>query len=463
MSLDNSVTFTDACVRDFNAEAKQIWKTLDKSGDNALDIHEIRDWILQHDTALDKSSMEDLDVAIQRSFKDIDKDGSGSLNYSEFVKFYRLLEAEKQQMLHASRHHITVLPHSVEKFNKKSFTTEAIEKQLQDKVQQHTSQDSDRFRQILCMFKTQVQRAHDHDNVGSEVMGVTKRQFKTVLMWLGLFATEQQASILFDKYDINGDGILTVHEFLTKARPQDYPGRTVNSGERYSFRTGKRMYLEDTLNGRAVRPTTPLEDVCHVSCETVAERIRDRMSNSPGVSQHYGETPNALRDLMKVFKFYDRKRTGYCDPRCIKLALKDLRLAFGESHLELLMDRFGHEAGFHYPSFVQFVYPGKPSYAALPMHTSLQLRKHKPATLDFGSTLPSQRSRSRAPTPALSGRRGDSLSLAGSASMARLTPLHVSVPGSARKSLSRSNSVRGLSRPGSQQFNARATAPMMRA
>jgi Ca2+-binding EF-hand superfamily protein len=39
------------------------------------------------------------------------------------------------------------------------------------------------------------------------------------LALLGLFATVDQANALFDKYDTNGDGALTVHEFLTRCRP----------------------------------------------------------------------------------------------------------------------------------------------------------------------------------------------------------------------------------------------------
>jgi len=379
MSLDNVVTFTENMgPRNYRKEAKGIWKTLDVNGDGTVDQREIREWLLNN-KIFNAFSDDDADRTITKMFNEIDTDRNGTLDFDEFCTFYKMVQYEKSQMLHASRHHITALPPSVVKFNQKAFTTEAIEILLQDKIQQFTSQDSDRFRQILSMFKTQVQRSRDHVADAEQVMGVTKRQFNTVLMWLGLFATKQQADALFEKYDANGDGILTVHEFLTRARPTDYPGRVINNGEKYSFRTGKRMFLDDTLNRRPVRPMTPTDDVFHVSERTIAQRIREKMGNMPGSGQHYNETPLALNDLMKKFGYYDPHGTGFCTARSLRRALQNLNLSVGDSHLELLMDQFpgptqNGQPTFNYPKFSQYVYPGKPASATLPRHTSLQLR-----------------------------------------------------------------------------------------
>lgn len=393
MSLDNIVTFSDNTgPRNYRKEAKEVWVQLDQDNSETVDVGEIKSWLMHNDVLCD-FTQDDASHTIQKLFDEIDSDGNGSLDFEEFCKFYKMVQHEKAQMLHASRHHIVALPASVVKFNKKAFTTEAIELLLQDKIQQFTSQDSDRFRQILTMFKTQTQRSHSQDRDGEDqVMGVTSREFQTVLMWLGLFATKQQAHELFLKYDMNKDGILTVHEFLTRARPTDYPGRTVNNGEKYSFRTGKRMFLGDTLNGRPVRPTTPCDDVYHISEDVIADRVRQRMGNKPGVGQHYNETPNAMRDLLIIFQFYDPNKTGTCSMDALKRALQNLNIALGESHVELLMDKFGTmdlgQPKFLYEKFVQHVYPGKPKNAALPIHTSLQIRKNlygkfKSNTMDF--------------------------------------------------------------------------------
>lgn len=383
MSLDNVVTFTEhSGPRNYRKEAKEVWAQLDNNHDGTVDAQEIRQWLISN-KIFNALSDQDASRTITKVFNEIDTDHNGTLDFEEFCTFYKMVQAEKTQLLHASRHHVTALPASVVKFNKKAFTTDAIEILLQEKIQQFTSQDSDRFRQILSMFKTQVQRSRDHHADGEKVMGVTRRQFNTVLMWLGLFATKDQADALFEKYDANGDGILTVHEFLTRARPTDYPGRVINNGEKYSFRTGKRMYLEDTLNRRAVRPQTPTDDVFHVSERTIAERIREKMGNMPGTGQHYNETPLALNDLMKKFGYYDPQCTGFCTARSLRRALQNLNLSIGDSHLDLLMDKFAGpnvqgQAQFNYPKFSQFVFPGKPAMASLPRHTSLQLRG-KPA------------------------------------------------------------------------------------
>lgn len=475
LALDNSVTFSDYTgVRNYRREAKNIWAALDYNGDGTVDQQEIAQYLIEQNVFA-ALSVEDSVITISKLFSDIDKDGNGTLDFEEFCDFYKMVQHEKNQMLHASRHHITCLPPSIVKFNKKAFTTEAIEIQLQDKIQQFTSQDSDRFRQILNMFKTQVQRSKDHDNERNQVMGVSKRQFNTVLMWLGLSATKEQAEFLFDKYDINGDGVLTVHEFLTKARQKDYPGRMVNHGESYLFRTGKRMFLDDILNGCAVRPNTPPDDVFHVSEKTIAKRIRAKMGNAPGVGIHYNETPLALNDLIKIFSFYDPKGRGFVTQGQLKRALQNLNLSVGETHLELLMDKFnrndGGESYFDYPKFCFYVYPGKPSNASLPKHTSLQLRPPGYGTrggagggngygmskLDFSQSVHA--------TPRQDSQRAHSRQVSARlAHSQRLKPLS----GSGRRSLAPSASMtalhprsgRSLSRTASTpQFRARATTP----
>jgi len=147
-----------------------------------------------------------------------------------------------------------------------------------------------------------------------------------------------------------------------------------------------------------VRPQTPNDDVFHVSERTIAERIRAKMGNFPGTGQHYNETPLALNNLMKKFQFYDQRDYGECTKSSLRRALQNLNLSMGETHLDLLMDKFqGENGGFNYPKFCFYVFPGKPSNAALPEHTSLQLRKpahNVSMNLDLraASGAPSQRS-----------------------------------------------------------------------
>jgi len=466
MTLDKKVTFSNFTgVRNYRKEAKQIWITLDMDRDGSVSEQEIFRWCIVNKVFAEVDDEDSLNV-IKTLFRDIDTNGSGELDFDEFFKFYTMVQHEKTQMQIASRHHITALPPSVVKYNKESYTTEAIEVMLQDKIQQYTSQDSDRLRHILKMFKTQVQRSKDHTAESEQIMGVTERQFKTILMWLGLFATDAQAKSLFRKYDINGDGCLTVHEFLTCARAKDYPGRHINVGEKYSFRTGKRMYLEDTLNRRPVRPQTPNDDVFHVSEKTIAARIRAKMGNLPGTGHHYNETPLALNALVKIFEYYDPSGSGRCGMPDLKRGLENLNLSVGDTHLDLLMDKFpSKNGGFDYMAFCMYVYPGKPVNASLPQHTSLQLRKHADMRIDLGSTGQFSKRNQRSGRSHISSRSG----AARLAHSSRLQPLSRRVgesrglaPSASMQSLSRENSrggSRGLAATGGSRGLA-ATASM---
>jgi hypothetical protein len=70
---------------------------------------------------------------------------------------------------------------------------------------------------------TQIQNS-DGVAVGDDAsLMLSARTFPKLLSWFGLFATKKQADALFNKYDKNKDGFVSLHEFLTLARPADYP------------------------------------------------------------------------------------------------------------------------------------------------------------------------------------------------------------------------------------------------
>lgn len=116
-----------------------------------------------------------------------------------------------------------------------------------------------------------------------------------------------------------------------------------------------------------------------MSEKTLAERIRYKMGNMPGRGVSYNQTPLALDDLIKKFQCYDPNNLGYCTKGGLKRALTELNLSMGESHLDLMVDKFNvNQSGidyFDYPRFCFSVYPGQPANATLPHHLSLQIRK----------------------------------------------------------------------------------------
>lgn len=451
LSLEGNVTFSStAGPRNYRKEAKEIWKKLDENNDGTLDKSEITQWVVENNV-FETVSKDDQANMVSAVFDEIDVDGSGALEFEEFAQFYNTVMHEKSQMNQAALHHLVQLPQSYVKHNQKQFTTDAIEILLQEKIQAFTSADTDRFRQVLCMFKTQLQKAANHEQKIAQVITVNKREFAILLMWLGLFATRKQSDELFERYDADGSGLLTAYEFLTHARPKDYPGRKINAGEKYAFRTGKRMYLGDTLNGRCPRPGTPNDDVCHVSEKTLKRTIIERMGNAPGKAHHYIDTPLALNDLLNKFKFYDPDNLGYITQWQLGRALQNINISMGETHLALLVDKFNVRVDgadfFDYNRFANFVFPGPRKDATKPNHLSLNLRE-LPKYLPHGvsdqiSSRPSARTLAARDLSArlkhtkrlhnklapISGRpsgrmsRGSSRGLAPSASMTQLNPI----------------------------------------
>jgi Ca2+-binding EF-hand superfamily protein len=382
ISLNGNVTMTKkGGRRNYRKEAKEIWAVLDQDKNGQLTREEIATWMLDPANGIfDQKliSREESEAKIAKIFTGIDKDNSGFLDFEEFAKFYNSIQYENVQHALASMHYVTNLPPSIVKFNKEKFTVDALEILLQDKIQSQTPADSDRQRHIVKMFKTQVQKSQNHDSMDKDSITVTCAEFRTMLMWLKVYATEKQAQQLFERYDVNGDGELTVSEFLTHARAKDYPGRAVNQGEKYHFRTGKRMYLNRTMNNLPVRPVTPLQDVFHVDEKTLAKRIRKRMANQVGKNPNYNETPLALHELLNIFKFYDQEGKNYCTKWQLKRAFDNLKISVGNSHLDLLLDKFNvrvdGEDYFDYNRFCWLVYPGVPADATKPRHLSLQVR-----------------------------------------------------------------------------------------
>jgi hypothetical protein len=72
------------------------------------------------------------------------------------------------------------LPDSIKKFKLKSFSLLGLEQALQQRINQHTSRDSDRFRQILKLFKEQTKRGDTDEDTA--LMGVNRSQFATVCL-----------------------------------------------------------------------------------------------------------------------------------------------------------------------------------------------------------------------------------------------------------------------------------------
>lgn len=239
---------------------------------------------------------------------------------------------------------------------RETHTVQQIETQLQEKLVQHTSRDSDKFRQILRLF--QQQGKHEPNGVdegqheGGNVVGISEENFSGVLAMLDVWATKPQAKHLFEKYDMNGDGRLTAHEFVSRCRPVDYDTSVDgwNLGDRSKPPTGKRIY--DISRGTPTIPMTP--GGTRLSVNKMARDLREKFNQQyPG---RLSMNSNRAK-LNSYFQYYDRARVGVVGPAEMKRALDAVNFNIGDENMESLYRKFSHNGDFDYREFSDFVFP----------------------------------------------------------------------------------------------------------
>ena len=89
------------------------------------------------------------------------------------------------------------------------WSLEMIEKQMQMKIEQHTSKRSDQFRQIFRLFR-------EHSK------GLTQQTFTDLVARFGIILSDENAKKLFARYDIDGNGLIDLHEFVHGLMPGDH-------------------------------------------------------------------------------------------------------------------------------------------------------------------------------------------------------------------------------------------------
>jgi len=251
-------------------------------------------------------------------------------------------------------HRLTEFPDSLQEFKKKTFNVDYLEREVQRKIEAITPRDNDRFRTILKIWRTYATSHNPEDALAS----VNKENFRQILELLGVFATPEQADELFDRFDIDGDGNLTVHEFVTKSRPKDF------ANAKNIFKVdpaGKRTFLERKYTGVYKRPVTP--DHYGFNLTFLKDGIRKKIHTHKPIT-YTNSVPKARRDLALIFERIDDDRNRYIDEKGLRLAFGKLNFPMHDSHFQQLMNHFMAAPKynetyplFDYPKFVLFVYP----------------------------------------------------------------------------------------------------------
>lgn len=251
-------------------------------------------------------------------------------------------------------HRLTEYPQSLVTLKNSTYDLAYLERELFKKIEQLTPSDTDRFRPILKIWRTYSSTVNPEDDLAS----VDKENFRSILALLGLFATPDQSDALFDRYDVNGDGDLTVHEFLSRCRPRDFDHVSTKF---VLDSAGRRTYPEHKLMGRYVPPVEP--DVYGFNLRFIKQELTKKLEGLAPINATHS-IPRARKDLAQKFERYDKNLDRYVNMRYLKRAMEDMHFGMHESHYDALMDLFlakpkhgESERLFDYPKFVVYVYP----------------------------------------------------------------------------------------------------------
>ena len=292
-----------------------------------------------------------------------------------------------------SIHHLTHFPESLKEGV--ALTVESLEQQLKQRIEALTSRDSDRYRQVLKIWREHSKKeGGDYPGSKSNQSYLTKSQFLSVLKVLGLFATREQSDKLFDLYDTNGDGRLTVYEFFRHSRGVDYqkrkrPGPPPMKPQKLSWTRpspGENEVAPWSMEGlfQSVRDKCRVRNAFPAAaallpCALVIARVRVycvshaartllttahtcmQINNPVAFSVSY---PKARRDLAMSFEYFDKKFNRYVNEAGLVRTLNAINFSIHPAYLSLLMRRFPAkplrgETGelFAYPEFILKVFP----------------------------------------------------------------------------------------------------------
>lgn len=356
-SMHETNTFLEALAKQSPKVAREIFSHMDTDNNKTVSKDELCQWVIKSGV-FPSLNPGDARLTSNRIFSDIDTDRSGYLDFDEFCRFLELIRREQQILEYASKHRLTQLPASVRVTNTKQFSLQQLESVLHEKIQQLTSRDSDRYRQILTLFKHQVQRSQG--KADASTLHMTSRDFNTFLAMLGLFATREQADMLFNKYDANGDGELSVHEFLTRAKAPDYPGLRV--GEPFDARQGrgKKQFNNTARYGIPVKASTPAAAIYDMGTERIYTCIRERLEQTARTGSVLSDF-KARRKLFRVFEVKDPSRSGRISIEDFREMLKtSVGVVMGGQHIRALCAKYADsDAMIDYPKLVMEVYPSK--------------------------------------------------------------------------------------------------------
>jgi Ca2+-binding EF-hand superfamily protein len=183
---------------------------------------------------------------------------------------------------------------------------------------------------------------------------VDKKQFREIMKVLGLFATEKQASALFERYDINGDGKLTVFEFIKRCRTNDYQKLDVDDVTTNLVSQTKKEYTTSRPQRMDSMPWS-IDDLCL--------KLREKCEQNYPVGQT-ASFPRLRRELARAFEFTDFTFLRYVPREGLVRTLDFINFSMHANYISMLMSAFPAQPLkgetvplFSYPAFVLALFP----------------------------------------------------------------------------------------------------------
>lgn len=247
----------------------------------------------------------------QALFSRFDLDGNGTIELSEFTAaIFNKLEQESDVLSpSSSRGSSGSRKHKIEEFEVEAgsaLTLEQILVRLRDKLEQHTSKETDRFRQAYKIFQ--------------KSSGITPLEFNAAMGKLGLKLTEKQVQELFALFDFDKSGDLDLNEFVQGVMLEDLPSKFLMSAKGRQKLENSRMSLL-SMAAQSVQSSWTIPEI--------EQMLRAK------IEQHTSRSSDCFRQAFKIFKKVNGIR-----PHEFHEALERIGLSLNRSQADVLFKRF---------------------------------------------------------------------------------------------------------------------------
>lgn len=241
-------------------------------------------------------------------FNRFDLDGNGTIELSEFTAAIFSKQEQESDLItpSASNKHELNGHVDFEVEAGSSLTTDQILARLREKLEQHTSKETDRFRQAYKIFQ--------------KSSGITPQEFNAAMGKLGMKLTDKQVHELFALFDFDKSGDLDLNEFVQGVMLDDCPSKLWTSVK-------DRQRLEEsrrTLYSMAVQSVQSSWTIAEIE-QMLRAKIEQRTSRSS----------DCFRQAFRIFK-----KVNGIKPDEFHAALERIGLALDRSQSDVLFNRF---------------------------------------------------------------------------------------------------------------------------